>query len=33
MTKAITFSTQKDISVEQILPVYEANGWSSAQKT
>lgn len=32
MTTAITFSEQKDISVEQILPIYKANGWSSAQK-
>jgi len=28
----ITFSEQRDIAIEQILPVYEANGWSSAQK-
>lgn len=28
----ITFSDKREISIEQILPVYEANGWSSAQK-
>lgn len=28
----VTFSEQRDISIEQILPIYEANGWSSAQK-
>ena len=29
----ITFSEQRDIRVEQILPIYESNGWSSAQRT
>ncbi|NEQ42284.1 MAG: GNAT family N-acetyltransferase [Leptolyngbya sp. SIOISBB] len=28
----VTFSEQRDIPIEQILPIYEANGWSSAQK-
>lgn len=28
----ITFSEQRDIAIEQILPLYEANGWSSARK-
>jgi GNAT superfamily N-acetyltransferase len=28
----ITFSEQRDIAIEQILPIYELNGWSSAQK-
>ena len=28
----IRFSEQKDISIEQILPLYESNHWSSAQK-
>lgn len=28
----ITFSGQRDIEIEQILPIYELNGWSSAQK-
>ena len=28
----ITFSEQRDIAIEQILQIYEANGWSSAQK-
>ncbi len=28
----ITFSDRRDISIEQILPIYELNGWSSAQK-
>jgi GNAT superfamily N-acetyltransferase len=28
----ITFSDQRDISIEQILPIYESNGWSSARK-
>lgn len=28
----ITFSEQRDIAIEQILQLYEANGWSSAQK-
>lgn len=28
----ITFSEQRDIEIEQIIPIYESNGWSSAQK-
>jgi GNAT superfamily N-acetyltransferase len=28
----ITFSEQRDIVIEQILPIYESHGWSSAQK-
>ncbi len=28
----ITFSDRRDISIEQILPIYESNGWSAAQK-
>jgi GNAT superfamily N-acetyltransferase len=28
----ITFSDRRDISIEQILPIYESNGWSSARK-
>jgi GNAT superfamily N-acetyltransferase len=28
----ITFSEQRDIAIEQILPLYELNGWSSARK-
>jgi len=28
----ITFSERRDIDLEHILPVYESNGWSSAQK-
>lgn len=28
----ITFSEEKDIGIEQILPIYELNDWSSAQK-
>jgi GNAT superfamily N-acetyltransferase len=28
----ITFSEQRDIAIEQILPIYELNSWSSAQK-
>ncbi|EDX85560.1 acetyltransferase, GNAT family [Synechococcus sp. PCC 7335] len=28
----ITYSQRRDISVEQILPIYELNGWSAAQK-
>lgn len=28
----ITFSEQRDITIEQILPIYQANKWSSAQK-
>ncbi|MEO0826283.1 MAG: GNAT family N-acetyltransferase [Cyanobacteria bacterium J06635_15] len=28
----ITFSEQRDIAIENILPLYESNGWSSAQK-
>ena len=28
----ITFSEQRDIAIEPILQIYEANGWSSAQK-
>lgn len=28
----ITFSEQRDIAIEQILPIHESNGWSSAQK-
>ncbi|MEO0536620.1 MAG: GNAT family N-acetyltransferase [Cyanobacteria bacterium P01_A01_bin.123] len=28
----ITFSEQRDIAIEQILLLYESNGWSSAQK-
>lgn len=29
---SITLSTTKDISIEQILPIYKANEWSSAEK-
>jgi hypothetical protein len=28
----ITFSERRDIAIEVILPLYEAHGWSSAQK-
>lgn len=28
----ITFSERRDIAIEQILPIYESNDWSSAQK-
>lgn len=28
----ITFSQRRDIAIEQILPIYEANGWSSARQ-
>lgn len=28
----IIFSERRDIAIEQILPIYESNGWSSAQK-
>ncbi|MBE9062904.1 GNAT family N-acetyltransferase [cf. Phormidesmis sp. LEGE 11477] len=28
----ITYSERRDISIEQILPIYELNGWSAAQK-
>lgn len=28
----ITFSERRDINVEQILPIYELNGWSSARQ-
>ena len=28
----ITFSEQRDISIEQILPIYQSNKWSSARK-
>ncbi len=28
----IIFSETRDIKIEQILPIYEANSWSSAQK-
>jgi hypothetical protein len=28
----ITFSKQRDIAIKKILPIYESNGWSSAQK-
>ncbi|MEO1404457.1 MAG: GNAT family N-acetyltransferase, partial [Cyanobacteria bacterium J06635_1] len=28
----ITFSEQRNITIEQILPIYEAHGWSSAHK-
>ncbi|MGB3614096.1 MAG: GNAT family N-acetyltransferase [Elainellaceae cyanobacterium] len=28
----ITFSERRDIEIAQILPIYESNGWSSAQK-
>ena len=28
----ITFSEQRDIAIEQVLRLYKANGWSSAQK-
>ncbi len=28
----ITFSERRDIAIAQILPIYELNGWSSAQK-
>jgi GNAT superfamily N-acetyltransferase len=29
----ITFSDRRDILIEQILPIYESNGWSSARKS
>ncbi|MGF1459415.1 MAG: GNAT family N-acetyltransferase [Leptolyngbyaceae cyanobacterium] len=28
----MTYSERRDISIEQILPIYQANGWSSAEK-
>ena len=28
----ITYSDRRDIAMEQILPIYELNGWSSARK-
>ena len=28
----ISVSERRDIAIEQILPLYEANGWSAAQK-
>lgn len=28
----ITFSEHRDIAIKQILPIYELNGWSSAQR-
>ncbi|WP_204138396.1 GNAT family N-acetyltransferase [Halomicronema sp. CCY15110] len=28
----IHVSERRDIAIDQILPIYEANGWSSAQK-
>lgn len=28
----ITFSQRRDIAIEQILPIYEANAWSSARQ-
>jgi GNAT superfamily N-acetyltransferase len=28
----ITFSDRRDLELDQILPIYQANGWSSAQK-
>ena len=28
----ITFSERRDITIEQILPIYQDNKWSSAQK-
>lgn len=28
----ITYSEQRDIAIEKILPLYEANAWSSAHK-
>ena len=28
----ITYSRQRDISIEQVIPIYKLNGWSSAQK-
>jgi len=28
----ITFLERRDIDIEQILPIYESNGWSSAKK-
>lgn len=28
----ITFSEKWDIKIEQIIPIYEANGWTSARK-
>lgn len=28
----IIFSEKRDIRIDQILPIYELNGWSSAQK-
>lgn len=28
----ITFSERRDIAIEQILPIYESNLWSSAKK-
>ena len=32
MQRHFTFSEQRDIAIEQILPIYQANEWSSAQK-
>ncbi|MEB3210493.1 MAG: GNAT family N-acetyltransferase [Leptolyngbyaceae bacterium] len=28
----LIFSDRRDIAIEHILPIYESNGWSSAQK-
>lgn len=28
----IIYSERRDISIEQILPIYQLNGWSAAQK-
>lgn len=28
----ITLSERRDIALEQILPIYQSNGWSAAQK-
>ena len=28
----ITFSERRDLKIEQIIPIYKANGWSSANK-
>lgn len=28
----VTFSEQRNIAIEQILPIYHSNGWSSARK-
>ena len=28
----ITFSQRRDIAIEQIIPIYEANAWSSARQ-